>query len=143
MDIARTIVKFFQKSTDVFDNVDIKGGITYTYYDASINFGEIGFFSSYEELKNILTKVEKHDTFKYGEFASLVSSQGLYKFTDTVFEDYPKILNVQGKGTAAKITSRLFEVFPELFKTIKETDDSIQMLGVNHGKREYRWIKKE
>ena len=137
------VVKFFQKSTDIFDNIDIKGGITYTYYDSLKHFGGIGFFSNYEELKSIVAKVGKHESYIYGAFARLVSSQGLYKFTDAVFEDYPDIINVQGKGTAAKITSRLFEVFPELFKTIKETDDSIQMLGFNHGQREYRWINKE
>lgn len=37
------VVDFFQKSTDVFPSVDIKGGVAITYRDADKEFGPIGF----------------------------------------------------------------------------------------------------
>lgn len=58
------VVKYIQKSTDIFDNVDIKGGVVITYRDDKANFGSIGTFIEYEELKAILQKVIKHECFK-------------------------------------------------------------------------------
>ena len=139
------VVNYFQKSNEVFPSVDIKGGIVITYHDANEDFGSIGFFSEYSELKSILHKVLRHTSFTKRKFAETVSSQGVYKFTELAFKDYPRIENVQGKGTAAKITSNSFEKLPELFLDcpIDDKHEYVKILGLIKGKRIIRWIKRK
>lgn len=132
------VVDFFQKSTDVFPSVDIKGGVVITYRDADKDFGAIGFFSEFEELKSIYTKVRAA-----GEppFSGLVSSQGIYQFSDKAFRDFPQISEVQGRGTAAKITSRSMERLPALFLDKESEGSCIRMIGLIGGMRAWRWIE--
>lgn len=139
------VVDYFQKSTEVFPTVDIKGGVVITYHDVNQDFGNIGFFSEFSELRTILQKVRSHNDFVENEFSNMVSSQGLYKFTDTLFTDYPNALIVQGKGTAAKITSNSLENLPKVFTDIvpADKDKYIQMIGRCKNQRVIRWIKKK
>lgn len=139
------VVRYFQKSAEVFPSVDIKGGVVIAYRDAKRNFGKIKFFSEYQELRSILAKVQAHNQFKEGEFAELVSSQGLYKFANSIFDEFPRILKIQGKGTGAKITSKSFENLTEVFLHEKPNNEYtyIQILGRIKNDRVYRWIKKD
>lgn len=133
------VVKYFRKSAEIFDNVDIKGGITYTYYDAQEAFGPIGFFTSYDELKQIKDKVCTDENMSNGNLSDIVSSQGIYKFTSQAFVEFPDISEVQGSGTGSKITSKVLESLPELFM-MNSDSHTMQILGICGGKREYRWI---
>lgn len=136
------VVRFYQKSTDVFSSVDIKGGVAIGYYDKRIDFGKIGFFSEYQELSSILDKVKARHHDEEQNFSSYISSQGLYRFTQKAFKDFPQILKVQGKGTGAKIISKTMAMLPELF-TEQEGADNIKMLGLIGGKRTYRYIRRD
>ena len=138
------VVDYFQKSIDVFPSVDIKGGVVITYRDAKTEFEPIGFFSEYEELKSILQKVLSHQGFVKNEFSNLISSQGLYKFSEVAFNEHPEIYEVQGNGTAAKITSNAFEHLPHIFHE-EEPDNPdvfIRILGRSKNQRVYKWIEK-
>ena len=139
------VVDYFQKSNEIFPTVDIKGGVAIGLWNKNINYGAIGFFSEFPLLSSILNKVSNHRDFQKGEFSSLVSSQGIYRFSDLVFNDFPRIIEVQGKGTASKITSNSFEKLNELFlpniNGVKQ--GFVKMMGRINGKREYRLIKKE
>lgn len=139
------IIDYFQNSTDIFPTVDIKGGVAISFYDANREFGKIGFFSAYDELRSIMQKVNSNDEFTTGAFAELVSSQGIYKFSDKFFKEVPRALDVQGKGTASKITSNSFESLPEVFslKEPQDKSDYIGMIGRSEGRRELKWIKKD
>ncbi|MDO4201707.1 MAG: Eco57I restriction-modification methylase domain-containing protein [Bacteroidales bacterium] len=137
------VITYFPQSTDVFPTVDIKGGVAITYRDADQNFGEIKFFSPYKQLTNIYQKVISHKDFIAERFSDIVSSQGIYRFTESVLKDFPEIEMVQGKGTALKITSNVFEHLPNLFTEEGNNDDSIQILGRSKGTRIYKWIKKK
>ena len=138
------VVDYFQKSTDIFPSVDIKGGVVITCRDAKAEFEPIGFFSEYDELKSILQKVLSHKDFVKNEFSNLVSSQGLYKFSEAAFNEQPEIYAVQGNGTAAKITSNTFERLPHVFQTeVPDNPDAfIRILGRSQNKRVYKWIEK-
>lgn len=137
------VIRYFQKSSDVFPSVDIKGGVAIGYRDANAQFGKIGTFSEFSILSSILQKVKQHKTFHSGEFAALISSQGLYKFSDLLFREHPEALNVQGKGTAAKITSKSFSALPNIFLFDRSgQEDFIQLLGLIKGKRAIKWVKK-
>ena len=135
------VTKYFQRSTDVFDTVSIKGGIAIGYRDETQEIGPVGFFSEFEELCTIIKRVKGHKKFVRGEFANLVSSQGIYRFSDKALEKYPRILEVQGKGTGVKITSNSFENLPEIFLTSEEKcNNAIQLIGRVKGQRQILWI---
>ena len=136
------VVRYFKRSDAVFPLIDIKGGVVITYRDAQADFGSIEFFSEYEELKSIARKVMSQKDFVRNEFSNLVSSQGLYKFTDVAFKEHPEIFGVQGSGTAAKITSNAFEHLPLIFldKKQENVDNFICILGRSDKERVYKWI---
>ena len=139
------VVDYFQKSMEVFPTVDIKGGVAIGLRDATQTFGAIKFFSEYPLLTSILNKVLTHKNFQKGEFANLVSSQGIYKFSDLALIEFPRILKVQGKGTATKITSNAFESLKEIFLDDDNLDneDYVKLMGRVGGKREIRKFKKK
>lgn len=137
------VVRYFKQSADVFPTVDIKGGVVVTMRDANSDFGPIGSFSEYHELDSILRKVKER-----GEtgFDTIVSAKGLYKFSDKIFKEHPHVMEVQGKGSAAQITSRSLEDLPEVFLEKEPDNDKhcyIQMLGLSKMRRAMRWIKRD
>lgn len=133
------VVAYFQDSRAVFPSVDIKGGVAITLRDATRALGPVGFFSVFPELRSIVNKVKA-----LGEenICSLVSSQGLYKFTEKAFEDCPHAAEVQGKGTGMKVTSNSFTGLPELFTEKPDGDDTVSVLGLYAKRRELRHIKR-
>lgn len=139
------VVDYFQKSSEVFPSVDIKGGVAIGFRDANKEFGAIEFFSEFPELISIQNKVTHHISFVSGEFAELVSSQGIYKFSNIALEKFPQISIVQGKGTAAKITSNAFENLPKIFLESESecNGKGVKIMGRINSKREIRWIKAE
>lgn len=135
------VLFYEQNSSKVFAGTDIKGGLAVIYKDASSTVRPIGIFSQYSELNSISHKVA--DTNPHS-FANLVQPQGIYKFSDLFFSDFPDAEKMQGKGTRNKIVSRSFSGMPFAFKDGPAPDQSsIQMLGLVSGKREYKWIEKK
>lgn len=50
------VADYQQKSDAVFPNTDIKGGVAVTYRDFSAEFGPIGVFSAFSELRSLQKK---------------------------------------------------------------------------------------
>lgn len=91
-------VQFYElKSDKVFTGTDIKGGVAITYRDADKDLGPIGVFTIFETLNGIVKKIEKHPEFE--TFSDLVYPQGIYRFSNKLFSDYPNAEKLQGKGT--------------------------------------------
>ena len=136
------VVDYFQKSNEVFPTVDIKGGVAIGLRNANKEFGAIGFFSEFPQLVSIMDKVGIHKDFVRGAFSETVSSQGIYRFSDLALTEVPRIYEVQGKGTAAKITSNAFENLTEIFADSEDklSDKGVQIMGRIKGYRETRWI---
>ncbi len=134
------VVRFYKRSAEVFDSVSIKGGVAIGYYDKDQNFGKIGFFSEYKELVSILRKVKKQQE---PNICELISSRGMYKFTETMFMEHPEARELQGAGSGLQITPNSFEGMPFIFKETGNTKDCYKILGRIGNKREERWIRKE
>ena len=138
------VVRYVTNSSEVFPSVDIKGGIAIIYRDAEHYFGEIGTFKVYNELESISSKVEHHADFEEGAFAELISSRGMYRFSDKLYEEHPTTKELQAKGTGNMITSNAFELYPDVFQQSPENkDEYVQMYGRHKNDRVYRWIKYE
>lgn len=126
----------------IFPNTDIKGGIAITYRDEKKNFGAIETFTSFAELNHILKKVKK----KSQNFLDkIIFSQGLYRFSEKFFNDFPAASNRMGAGTGSKIISLMFDKIPEAFlaELPADRENYIWILGRAKGTRVYRYIKRE
>ncbi|MFK4925362.1 Eco57I restriction-modification methylase domain-containing protein [Lactococcus garvieae] len=136
------VVYYTQKSSDVFPNTDIKGGVAVTFRNEKQNFGEVGTFTHYDELNTLLLKVS--DTLRKQDFSEIVFSRGEYSFTARMFEEFPKARDLQGKGTGAKISSASMERMPFIFlENVEKEDEYYKMLGRVSNERVYRWIKRK
>ena len=136
------VSKYWANSKEVFSGVEINGGVAITYRDSQKNFGKIGFYTQFEELRTILSKVMpflKNNM----SLDSIIYSQNKYDLK-TLFEEHPNIKEKLGsEGKEKRLVSSCFERI-EVFHTDKEMDTDIHILGiVNGNKRKYMWINKK
>ncbi|HEU6345725.1 TPA: Eco57I restriction-modification methylase domain-containing protein [Streptococcus pneumoniae] len=134
-------VQFYElKSGKVFTGTDIKGGVAITYRDVDKDLGPIGVFTIFETLNGIVKKIEKHPEFE--TFSALVYPQGIYRFSNKLFSDYPNAEKLQGKGTKNKIVSKSLTQLDFVFKN-NEEKDHVALLGRIGSERVYRYINKK
>ena len=134
-------VQFYElKSGKVFTGTDIKGGVAITYRDADKELGPIGVFTIFEALNSIVKKIEKYPDFE--TFSDLVYPQGIYRFSNKLFSDYPNAEKLQGKGTKNKIVSKSLTQLDFVFKN-KEEKDHVALLGRIGSERVFRYINKK
>lgn len=137
------VIHYEQLSSNLFPNTDIKGGVVILYRDRSQDFGKIGTFTAFDELNSILHKVvpltnETLDT--------IVSGQGIYRFTETAHRDHPEIVNMQSKGHANDIGTRALELFHNMLFFEEKPEDGheyTQVLGRYQNERVYRWVRED
>lgn len=132
-----------QNSSKVFPNTDIKGGIAILYRDANKDFGEIGTFTSYLELKHILKKVENHTSFK--SIDSQMTGRGIYRLTDLAHQIHPEIESLQSKGHKNDVGSGAFKTLSNIiFFDVKPSTDHeyVKILGLENMQRVYKFIRK-
>lgn len=132
------VVMYQQDSSKIFPRTDIKGGIAITLMDAHKKIGPIGTFTIFNQLNSIVKKVNTSNS-----LSKIISSQGLYRFSDLALTSHPEILEKTGKGTKNKITSKVFGTLSSIFTSNPIGDNNIKMLGLVDGKRQYRYIKRD
>ncbi|MBQ2620424.1 MAG: Eco57I restriction-modification methylase domain-containing protein [Thermoguttaceae bacterium] len=128
-------VLFYEpKSDQIFQNTEIKGGIVITYRDANENFGEIGVFTKYPELNDIVKKVARRTDSYMNSIAYPPLSYGL---TEQVAIDYPDSLD--------RLRTSAFTKLAEIFHSEKPKDKHqyISIYGLLNGKRVKRFVRKD
>lgn len=135
------VVDYWVKSVDVFSNVDVKGGIAVTMWNENKNYGPIGFFSPYPEIRSILKRV---NSFNPAPFSDLVYPRDLYKLTERFYIDNPWADGRQSHGHRFDIGSSVFDIFPEVFfdKAPNKTE-YIGLYGLLGRNRIIKWIKRD
>lgn len=134
------VVDYWVKSIDVFNNVDVKGGIAITMWNENEKCGSIGFFSPYPEVRNILKKVQSYNT---ESFSDIVYPRDLYKLSDKLYTENPWAEGRQSQGHRLDIGSSIFDVFPELFlDNAPNESDYIGLYGLLGRDRVTKWIKR-
>ena len=131
------VLNFTQKSSDIFANTSITGGIAITYHDAQKTFGKIGVYTPFECLNTIKEKVL---SFNEPSLMDSVTNRGLYRYSDDAYKDYPDEM----KKTADKrIAPSCFERMNNIFiDNDPHSDEYIRIFGNYNGQRIYKWIKK-
>ena len=134
------VVDYWVKSIDVFNNVDVKGGIATTMWDENIKCGPIGFFSPYPEIKSILKKVQSNSQ---ESLADIVYPRDLYKLTEQFYKENPWAEGRQSQGHRFDIGSSIFEVFPEVFLDENPRNAGyIGIYGLEGRERVTKWVKR-
>lgn len=135
------VVKYWKKSDEIFDAVDIKGGVAVTMWDKQNDIGPIGTFVLHEELRTIQEKVKA-----LGEesFSQLVYSRDLYQLTELFYTEHPELEGRQSKGHRFDLGTTVFSLFPEVFFDEKPEEDGYALVvGRENDTRIAKWIKKE
>lgn len=134
------VVDYWVKSIDVFNNVDVKGGIAVTLWNENEKCGPIGFFSPYPEVRNILNKVQLYNP---QPFSDIVYPRDLYKLSDKLYTENPWLEGRQSQGHRLDIGSSIFDVFPELFlDDAPNKSEYIGLYGLLGRDRVTKWIKR-
>ncbi|MFU9946588.1 DEAD/DEAH box helicase family protein [Fannyhessea vaginae] len=126
-------------TSSLFPLVDIKGGLAITRHSNNNIFSKIGTFIPFEELAGISKKVASQTT---QSIMSITSAGVAYRFSNKVKEDKPEI--------AKKIKSS-FDLRTNVFNLLKDDlffdkklgDGFVKILGLENGKRVYRWINRK
>lgn len=103
-------------------------------------FEKISIFTVYNELNKILQKVNQLENVNM-RMDSIVSSQGVCRFTSELFSNYPQIEKLAGEGTGDKILSKVVEAGTIVFLPEKFSD-SIQIIAKGKTERIIRFIHK-
>ena len=128
---------YYQVSSEVFSNTDIKGGVAITYHDEAKDFGSIDVFTIYPELNSIYHKVAP--AVKEQSLCDLFYPQNKFKL-DTLYKDYPQYKSIIGSGGKERrlTASILYQL--DLFKETKDNDNCVAIIGVINNKRVRRYI---
>lgn len=131
------VIWYKPKSTDVFPNVDIKGGVAVTFRNAVEEFGGIGTFTAFDELNTIIKKVSAHtiDTLN-----TIIYPQNKFILGE-LYKDFPYLKNLIGSdGKEKRLTTSIFD-FTEIFKDSRSSNEDLCILGLIKNIRTYRYVK--
>ncbi len=137
-----TVLYFESDASKIFPNTDIKGGVAISLHNQNKEFGAIGTFASYTELNAILRKV---CTINHSGFLdSIVSSRGLYRFSNTFYADYPQASSMVGAGSGNMVVSNIFDKFDDAFHVSlpSPSDEYVAILGRKNNTRILKYIKR-
>lgn len=128
------VVYFNQKSKEVFSDVEIKGGIAVSYRDDSLDFGKIGTFIPYEELKGIVDKV----TIKTKHYLPEIIVSSCTKISEAAIDFKPDAFQLMRENPM--LQSNSFEkLYGKLFFDEPPTSDSVAVYGRLNNKRIWLW----
>jgi hypothetical protein len=135
------VIWYQSKSTDIFPNVDIKGGVAVTFRDKNQVFGKIESFSTYSEIESIINKVVS-DNFE--SLSDWVYAPESYKFNKNFHLENPDVEKKLSKGHLYDLTSNIFDKLDSLFLNHKPSDNNeyVQILGRSDNSRVQKWIKR-
>ena len=87
------VMMYEPDASTIFSSAEIKGGVAISYRDAKKKCGKIGVFTAYTQLNSILQKVSAIENEKE-KLDSIISSQGIYRFSDKLFAEHPEVENL-------------------------------------------------
>ena len=138
-----SVVEYFPDAREVFPSAEIKGGVVITYRDEHKTLGPVRIMLKDERQKPIVMKVI--DSQGFAPLRDIVSSQGIFHFTSSFFEENPSARYVLNKGTKDKIISSELDEFDFAFHDSKPQDgrEYIQILGRTKAGRSYKWVRRD
>ena len=136
-DIHLKVALYQNKSSEVFPEIDMPGGIAITIRDKQQTYEKIGVFSKYEKLNTILHKVINLKNFE--PIDRIIFTQNKFDLVK-LFKDYPSYRKVIGSnGREKRLTTSIFDQLP-IFSEKPKYDNDVCILGLIRNIRTYRYI---
>ena len=137
------VMMYEPDASTIFSNAEIKGGVAISMRDSKKKCGKIGVFTAYTELNSILKKVSSAEEGNV-KLDSIISSQGIYRFSDKLFAEHPEVETLSGNGTGAKIISKIVDLLPTVFMDTPETGTTcVKFLAKTKAGRQFKYIRRE
>ena len=135
-----TIMNYVEKSSDVFPNTKIRGGVCISYHDKTKIVEPIHIFTIYPDLNAIIKKVMASVTFT--PISSIMYIQNRFNL-EALYDDYPQFKSVIGSnGKDKRFETGIFEKIP-LFSERRIDNDDIKVYGVINKKRLFRYFPRK
>ena len=136
------IASFHQNAKELFDDLQLTGGIVVTYRDNKKNFSPINVFMPYSELESMCNKVTSYRIFK--SMSDIVVSRTAYRFTELMHIEHPEAMDLLSNGHPYDVSTNIFERLPHIFSDVKPSNDKeyISVLGRYKNKRTVKYIKR-
>ena len=138
------VLHYEAKSAIVFPDTDIKGGgLTVTYRDNRKDFGAIGTFTPFAELRAIVKKV---NSLLKESISSVISGRGVYRLSDLALSEHPEIIDIQSKGHEKDVGTGAFKKLTDkIFFKERPSDEHkyIRILGLKGQERVYSWARED
>ena len=129
------VVHYEPISSNMFPNVDIKGGVAVTFRDATRDHEPIGLFIPSDSLRDIVKKVGVNSG---GSLADIAGTQCNYNFAE-LYKDHPDYRQyISGEGRHSQLKSNSLERVP-IFTEVANASDDIRILGLVSRNRVYRF----
>lgn len=143
------VIYYTANSTDIFPNVDIKGGVAITLRNKNERYGKIKTFTYYKELKTIKDKIIS----KANDYlCDIVFAPESYRFSKKLHSDFPNIKyqdknhGILAKGHDYDLTTNIFDKLENIvFFSDKPNDNYnyIQIMGRKSNSRICMFIRDE
>ncbi len=132
------VVRYESDANKIFENVDIKGGISISLRNTSVDYGKIGTYTTFKELASILGKVINREDF--ASIDSIIYLQNKFNLKQ-LYEDHPEYSNVIGSnGKEKRLTTNIFNNI-DVFTDKKVNDDDVKIIGlVDNNIRIFKYI---
>lgn len=132
-------IKFYElKSSNVFPNTDIKGGVVVTYHDKTQEFEPIETFIQDPLLDGIYRKVK---IFKEVSLSSIMFGSDSHKFTDLMFDENKELINRTDASHRKAVSTNVFDRYPEVFSNDEPQYEWVQIYGREKNERIKKYIK--
>lgn len=135
-------VPFYAPNSDeLFPGTEIMAGVAVTYRDAASSGQPIGIFSKFAELNAIRQKVS--DITSASIAAREFTSSRSYRYTHVMHDENPALAELLPSSERHKLVTSAFSL--PVFHSAPPSDgkEYVRMYGLSHGKRSYRWIRKD
>lgn len=127
------VINFYTNSNDVFDDVDIKGGIAITYRDSKKQFSPIINFIGIPTLNSIYSKIKPYLN---ETLADIWFGQSTYKFSKLGLETFSTPPSVRHLSSTCLSNDAIFKDHPI-------DEDDAKIFGRLNEKRVVKWINQK
>jgi hypothetical protein len=132
---------FEPSSSTIFPGTDIDGGIVVTYRDATRTIGPIGNLAYMPEVESIVNAVKAR-----GETSvATIITEHPCKWNSLVFSEHPILRERIPASSGTRLKTNTFARMGEVCLKSAPEDGSafVQILGLAHRKREFRWVRRD
>ena len=127
------------KSSNVFPNTDIKGGVIISYYDASKDYQPIKVFIPEKLLSRIYQKVAKQCTVTLD---SIMYGSTSHKLSNDVFVENPTLIDRTDDAHRYAVSSNIFQRYPEIFNGDSLNNNTVGVIGRENNVRITKYMKR-